>query len=264
LKAKITRVALGDIETDEDLFQWRQSGWQSTVEGREQIRALMGHLRNTGEPLDPLVVYPKDGRYVVIDGHHRLQAYEEVRWTKRVPVRVFQGSLQEARDAAFMANDKGRRPYSSQERLERAWDVTKRWHFDGAKELSKEVTVKMSGVSPRQVAYMRALLKERGEELRKLSWVEALRGAREYEPDPEWRSKKAQEVREALLGVKGVNYRKSPEILAEALEDISPEVPRLLVEQWPDIALDVGQQHELVLEQEQADVDAGLIERLDI
>jgi ParB-like chromosome segregation protein Spo0J len=263
-KAQVTQVTLEDIETDEKTFQWRMDGWEKTAEGRDQIRDLVRHLRNTQEPLDPITVYPRSDQYIVVDGHHRLEAYQEVRWDKPVPVKVFQGTLQEAREAAFTANNKGRRSYSSQERLEKAWHDTKRWFFDGRKDLTVERVAKNSGTGTRTVGYMRARLRDRGVEVKDLSWAEVLRGIREYVPDPEWQDKKVQALKEALIGLNIIHYVQSPDILAMALESISPSLAWNLVVQWTPIALEIAQEHQLEQQEEQAAVDAGRYERLEI
>jgi hypothetical protein len=262
--AKVTQVALEDIDTDEDTFQWRLSGWEKTTEGRDQIKDLVRHLRTTQEPLDPITVYPRDGQYIVVDGHHRLEAYKEVWWAKPVPVVVFQGTLQEAREAAYAANGKGQRSYSLQERLEKAWHDTKIWFFSGKKGPSAEQTAKVAGVSRRQVFYMRSALKDREEEVKDLSWAEVVRGKREYNPDPEWQDRKVQELKDALLGLNIIHYVESPDILAMALESISPSLAWSLVAQWTPIALEITQEYQLEQEEEQAAVDAGRFERLEI
>lgn len=255
----ITQMQLGDIDTNEDIFQWRLSGWEKTTEGRDQIKDLVRHLRNTQEPLDPITVYPRDDQYIVVDGHHRLEAYKEVWWDKPVPVVVFHGTLQEAQEAAFAANGKGQRSYSSQERMEKAWHDTKLWFFAGMQGASAEQTAKAAGISRRQVFYMRTILRRRGEEARELSWAEILRGKREYDPDPEWQDKKVQELKEALIGLNIIHYVQSPDILAAALEEISPTIPRALVEYWGHLAAEVTEDREMELEEQAAAVAAGYL-----
>jgi len=56
LKSKITKVAIGDIDTDETVFQWREQGSEDSAEGREQIKALASYLRNTRQPLAPILL----------------------------------------------------------------------------------------------------------------------------------------------------------------------------------------------------------------
>ncbi|HZH52727.1 MAG TPA: ParB/RepB/Spo0J family partition protein [Microvirga sp.] len=258
----VTHVALEDIHTDEATFQWREHGWERTWEGKEQIKDLVRHLRNTKEPLDPITVYERDGQLVVIDGHHRLKAYQEVWWEQPVPVQVFQGNLREAREAAFTANSKGQRPLTLQERQEKAWDYTKEWFFEGMKDLSKDWTAKRAGIAQGTVAKMRKTIRAKGETVKDLSWAEVMQGATEEaraNPDPDWQQRKVDELREAMLSLNVIHYAKSPDILAKAIEGISPNLARALVLQWASIALDVVEDLMREDEEQERAVNAGLV-----
>jgi ParB-like chromosome segregation protein Spo0J len=63
-------------------------------------------LRTTGRPFDPLLAFPAGDKFFVIDGHHRLAAYEAADWNEPVPVEVFRGSLEDARLATLRSNSK--------------------------------------------------------------------------------------------------------------------------------------------------------------
>jgi ParB-like chromosome segregation protein Spo0J len=258
----ITLISCEAIGTDEETFQHRDSGWERTWEGKEQIKDLIRHLKNTREPLDPILVYPRDERFIVIDGHHRLKAYQEVWWDKPVPVKVFKGTLREAKEAAFTANSKGQRSLTLQERQERAWDYTKEWFFDGMKELSKDWTARRVGIAQGTVAKMRKTIRAEGEAIKDLSWAEVLQrgnGDEQREPDHEWHQRKVKELREAMLGLNVIHYAKSPDILAKAIESISPTLAKSLVEHWAHIALDVAETLQWEEEQQERAVKAGLI-----
>jgi ParB-like chromosome segregation protein Spo0J len=41
----------------------------------------------SGTPLDPILVYLVGERFYVMDGHHRLAAYDTAKWTGNIPVR---------------------------------------------------------------------------------------------------------------------------------------------------------------------------------
>jgi len=258
-------VSLGGIETDEDTFQHRAYGWEDTWEGKEQIKDLMRHLRNTQEPLDPILVYRVDGKLVVVDGHHRLEAYRRVQWDKLVPVEVLAGSLRDAKEAGFTANNKGQRPFTLQERQEKAWDYTKEWFFEGMKGLSKDWTAKRAGIAQGTVARMRRLIRAEGETLKDLSWAEVMQRGNEdnlREPDHDWHQRKVKELREAMLGLNVIHYAKSPDILAKAIEGISPTLAKALVEQWAHIALDVAEAIEREEEELDRAVAAGVLPRI--
>jgi hypothetical protein len=46
----------------------------------------------------------------VIDGHHRLAAYEAADWEDPIPVKMFEGSLEQARIAALEGNHEDKLP----------------------------------------------------------------------------------------------------------------------------------------------------------
>lgn len=262
---EVTQVTLGDLVTDEALFQRRMAGWADTWEGKDQINNLVRHLKNTREPLDPILVLPREGRFVVIDGHHRRRAYEVVKWAGPIPVKVFRGTLPEAREAAFLANSKGQRPLTLHERQEVAWDYTKQWFFDGQQEMSKAWTAKHAGVAEGTVARMRKILRAQPEAVKDLSWLEVTEAASGREGaggDPGWAEKAAQELKDALLRLNIIHYAKSPDILARALESISPTLPRALVEHWTEVAIQVAELNETGLEAYEVDAEAGRIPRI--
>lgn len=88
---------------------------------RELINALKV---SGGSHLDPITIYWTGQAYRVIDGHHRLQAYLEYYKGKlqtAVPVRVFEGTPEEAVQMAIELNSKNHLPMSKDERFDRAW-----------------------------------------------------------------------------------------------------------------------------------------------
>lgn len=67
-----------------DVFQWR--GNQDRWERENHIYNLATALRNQGTPLERLTVWPVGDKFYVIDGHHRLGAYDTAKWSKDIPV----------------------------------------------------------------------------------------------------------------------------------------------------------------------------------
>src|SRR5262249_12361414 len=102
----VTRLRRKDIEVAADgVFQWRNRRDDPARKGRN-IAALKHAFGIQGKPFDPLSVFPAGGRYFVIDGHHRLAAYEAAGWEGLIPIKVFEGSLADARIAALNGNRK--------------------------------------------------------------------------------------------------------------------------------------------------------------
>jgi hypothetical protein len=102
------------------VFQWRRCE-RDPVRSGAHIAELARALQNTGRPFEPLLVFPAGGRYYVMDGHHRLSAYEAAKWDDPVPVEVFQGTLEEARLAALNANSRDKLPMRREDKAEAVW-----------------------------------------------------------------------------------------------------------------------------------------------
>jgi Homeodomain-like domain/ParB-like nuclease domain len=139
------------IVTAEQVFQWR-SGTESRGRERDRhIQTLTAALRDTGRPLPHLLVMPVGDLLYVIDGHHRLSAYDNAEWTRKIPVEVFSGTLREARHRALDGNSKDKLPMTFNEKLEAAWQIVKA----GGEGLSAKATADLAGVSRRTVNRMR-------------------------------------------------------------------------------------------------------------
>lgn len=260
---EITSLPLGDIRTDEGTFQWRGSTGD-TPASRDHIDGLKKILGQSKEPLDPILVYPSEATgYVVVDGHHRLWAYRKARWEHPVPVVVFRGTPEEAREAALKANNKNKLPLTKEQRQEIAWKMTKEYYLDENTRNSKELTKRLSGVSEGIVSEMRRVAKKHKEDIRNQTWPQAKLAARGLEPtlDEDWKQKKAGDLAEALRKA-DVHVTKYPEILAMALEMVSGDLPRALVEQWTDIAIDVAETREWEIERHEADAEAEGLPRI--
>jgi hypothetical protein len=125
------RLPLGAIHEEPLVFQLRQDGPSgSLLRSEAHIRALgraiatsKGHL-----PGDRIAVWWSGRRWIVVDGHHRLEAYR--RWarsgngraeTVKLDVEVVQGNLNDALKRTASENSKARLQMTKAERLGRAW-----------------------------------------------------------------------------------------------------------------------------------------------
>jgi hypothetical protein len=107
-------LLLSEIHVARQVFQWRLKG-RETFQKRQHILDMARALHDAGRPLPPLLVYLIGKRFYVLDGHHRLDAYHTAGWTKPVPVDLFEGSLEEARQLALRLNSKTKLPMSRDE-----------------------------------------------------------------------------------------------------------------------------------------------------
>lgn len=180
----------------------------------ELVRAIKAH-----GTLDPLTVMYIGGATVLLDGHHRVAAYEESKVTDAVPVSYFQGTLEEAVLESGKANSKAKLPMTSSERQEYAWRLV----LLGAKYSKKSIR-EASGVSDGQVANMRRVKKQLGNEaFQARNWWAAYM---EYKGktgdftgvDEEWIEALANEYADRLSKEFGAKLANNATIAARALE----------------------------------------------
>jgi len=231
-----TRLRLADIHVSESAFQWRGEDLaRRDAHARELARALTDHEK----PLPPLLVTPIGSKFYVIDGHHRLVAYHSVGWKRLVPVTYFDGDLKEARRRALQCNVRDKLPMLPQEKSEAAWRLvvedlqeSEGRPYGAGAVWSKQDIVDATTIGERTVANMRRIAREHPE-ARAGTWKEALRsdwGTRD-KPIEDWKQEKARKMAEQMLKNVGPLF-KEVDITAIALEMVSPELPRKLIEEW--------------------------------
>jgi hypothetical protein len=138
------RVSVSEVETLPELFQPR-----GRVDLDEHhVGELERGLKISGD-LDPILVKWIGAKPHLIDGHHRLEAYRRSGDGRPIPVRAFDGSVQEAVLEAGRANSRAELPMSPKERQSFAWRLVLLGGY------SKPKTAEAAGISPRQVAIMR-------------------------------------------------------------------------------------------------------------
>jgi ParB/Sulfiredoxin domain len=106
------------------VFQWRlpKKNWfEDERHTQELVRVISEHKK----PLDPILVTAIGAKFYVVDGHHRVDAYHTVGWTRPVPVEYFEGGLNEARVEAFKRNSKNKLSMTREDKYEGAWRLVK-------------------------------------------------------------------------------------------------------------------------------------------
>lgn len=231
------RLSLDRIHIADQVFQVRRDYGDNPEFDRGHIIGLIDAIENTGA-LDPICVTAIGSNFYLIDGHHRYFAYKSAGWDKAVPVCVFSGSLAEAEAKAGEENHKNKLPVSKENKLEHAWKLTRRDIWSIA-----ELTVK-TGCASRTISYMRAKRKELLEQGLD-PWDYTWKGIKQDQTKSEsfdrdqWIEEKSNELARAIGADPSYKILKWPEVLAEAIRKVSPELPRKLVEQWHDIAEEV-------------------------
>lgn len=146
------RLPWRSIKQLPELFQPR--GPNGTDE--KHVQDLKRGLEVSRE-LEPVLVAWIGPEAYLIDGHHRMLAYELARWGEPIPVATFTGSVDAAVLAAGEANSRAKLPMSTRERMNYGWRLVLM-----GKLYTKGMVVKAAGVSDRQVALMRRAAKDLG------------------------------------------------------------------------------------------------------
>jgi hypothetical protein len=229
------------IVVAEKVFQWRLL--DTDVANREEhILSMAKAIADSGKPLDAILVLQVGGKFYVIDGHHRLAAYDTARWIGAIPARAFGGTLDQAYLEALRLNSRNKLPMTKEDKQEAAWRLVKLQDGSSREQISEWTTVSTSNISN-----MRRVLKklqglERGPDvipIADLTWRRALRedwaaedGRKEWDAD-EWKEREANEIVEALMKANiGFTLKKQPEITAMALERLDANLPEALMKEW--------------------------------
>ena len=134
-------LPLASIVTMRGLFQPRG-------EDERHISELVRAINGPGH-VEPVTVIQVGDKAVLIDGHHRVVAYGLAKVASTVPVRYFEGTLEEAVLEAGRANSKAKLPMNNQDRQNYAWRLVQMGTF------SKRQIMDAAAVSNGQVSIMR-------------------------------------------------------------------------------------------------------------
>jgi hypothetical protein len=235
-----SHLAHEDIKQEPDLFQPRYDSIAYSPGRSETHIAELAKIARRGQELDPVTVAAFGDEWFLIDGHHRLAAYQEAGWTKPIPVNALQSELRGeeritwAVEMTFADNAKNRLNMNTADKVDGAWRAISR-----KTEQSKAHAKRTFGVSDGTVAAMRRVrddLEEAGRPAEAFpSWRMAkseLRRLKEDDGEPRdfdqmWDMQK-RHIARRLKPVMEMNL--SPESLAEALEAYSPGIVQLMAE----------------------------------
>jgi hypothetical protein len=221
-----------EIEMRPELFQPREFSFGAKDVDKHYVKKLAGEIETAGE-LDPILVIRLGVTWVCVDGHHRVRAYQKVRWRGTIKCEWFGGSVREAVDEGMRRNRTVKLEVPRADRQEQAWKRT-------LLELgSKSEVVRLCGVSEGIVAMMRrvkalanaqteegkafrqrldAPITEKSWSLAKLAYI----GAEQTKMDIEARA--GQLAREISARLES-RLSKDPEVTARALAIYDPELP---------------------------------------
>ena len=162
-----------------ELFQPRDMSLRfSPGQSEAHIRKLTTYVRR-GAALDPVSVASFGAEWVLIDGHHRIEAYARAGWSGAIPVKPLESDRTgEARVAwaireSVGANFKDKLAMSGADKSDAAWRMV----MDGSGSKSEQAAA--TGVSVALIAKMRKTLRllqglgNRADELITMGWGRA-------------------------------------------------------------------------------------------
>lgn len=232
-----TALPLSDIIVCETVFQQRDTRAKS-YESEGHVRVLAAALAD-GKAFDPVTVWWSGKGWALIDGHHRVQAYQRRAYIAPIPVEVFQGTPEDALQESARRNSRNKLPMTMEEKQATAIKLVL------LTEASRAEIVSASGVSDGTVAAIRRTtkaLQERGVPvtmMTSMSWKELremANGQQEITVDFEaLHQKKADEIKAALLPIVSKNVVHNGDALALALSQIPHELTRRAMQSiyWP-------------------------------
>ena len=202
--------------------------------------------------LDPISIWWTGDSWVVIDGHHRLDAYKlhqenlkepgprqgrrkymsdkrEASSVMQVPVTVFNGTILEATLYSTTANSQDKLAMSKDSKLTRAWQlVTVDWKGLTLKSIAKCCAIHDRTVSNMRTVWRKARATSNEDQLRELKLL-SWRQARHWNKDAEkatWGDKEVEaetnRLRDILVKTFGKTLLPKAAMFAEALERYSP------------------------------------------
>ncbi|HEV7256200.1 MAG TPA: ParB/Srx family N-terminal domain-containing protein [Bosea sp. (in: a-proteobacteria)] len=169
--------------------------------------------------LTPVDVIQIGSQAVLIEGHHRMEAYRRAGITEDIPVVYFKGTIEDAVAESGRANSRAKLPMPLRERSDYAWKLVKLGRH------SIKETATAANISERQVAIMRKAAKALGDRAFSYEgWMAALQASKgiaplTWEPDEIEARKEAQaqEYAERLSKAFYTKLTNNPEIAARAL-----------------------------------------------
>jgi hypothetical protein len=238
------QLKAADIKTQTELFQPR-SFWLGSYElDNNHVQKLEREIELGGE-LDPLVVIKLKDSWVLVDGHHRLKAYENLERQEPIICEWFAGSVLEASDLSVRSNRVYKLEMNQHDKMEMAW---RRVLLGG---YSKQQLVDLCGVAYGTIGNMRKVLSvyndaesEEGKQFRArlkeagaghrgiddLPWQFASMTYKGVEPEEISKHEAAVKLAGRMHDRLGDRLSKDPQITASALAIYDRSLPQQLQE----------------------------------
>lgn len=192
--------------------------------------------------IDPITVWRCGNAVIVIDGHHRLEAYRRSNRKAAVPVTFFKGTVDDAIRLAETANGKLNLQVTYHERANYAWKLVV--HADELGKLTKAQLTGRTTISKGTIDTMRKVARELGARARQIrSWYEAQQewklgqgGDDDRDYNSSWQEAEAMKLVDRLGAECGKTLAKRPEITAKAFRHIlgrmTPDIAVMMLEEY--------------------------------
>jgi hypothetical protein len=143
-----------DVKAIPEIFQPREFTFGLRDTDKTHVTALKQEITIHGELHPPLVIKLKRDGWVVVEGHHRIEAYKAAgKGDQEIKCDWFYGTVRDAADAGLERNNIIKLNVKQPDRSEEAWKrVQLNWG-------SKQQIAKQCSVSPSLVAEMRRVVR---------------------------------------------------------------------------------------------------------
>ena len=242
-----SELDLGAITVIDVLFQPRETSLLFRAGASEKHVENMSRVVTQGRLLAPLIVAAFGNSWILLDGHHRYQAYLEADRRKPVPVEVAESSLRgESRikwavTLSIELNSRDKLSMSASDKMESAWRLTV-LEAGSKKEVSVATNASTSSIAT--MRQTREYLLAHGVKPRRLAgmtWRDAKwerRRAENSDFDPVRPEAYEARLRALIMGLSAHMGGEAPplSILKAALEEIRPGIIRDLfrLEEWEE------------------------------
>lgn len=179
------------------------------------VHGLSKIIKSQGK-VAPVVVWPAGDKIILLDGHHRIEAYKKAEKTDAIPVAYFEGTADAALARSGELNTPLKLPMTNDEKQDFAW------RMETLGDYSLNEIVLKSGASKAQVARMRGVKRKLGDLAQCFgTWRAARKHAEEPEQDTErgseeWKDQQAEKHADTLAKAFGNKLATNPELAAMA------------------------------------------------
>jgi ParB-like chromosome segregation protein Spo0J len=189
--------------------------FQPRAMSEHHVHGLSKIIKKQGS-VAPVLVWPAGDQIILLDGHHRLEAYKKSEKTDAIPVEYFEGTADAALAKSGECNTPLKLVMNNDERQNFAWRMVTLGDY------TKDRVAVASGVGLTQVDRMRAVKLKLGNlALCFATWKAANKHAKEPEEErgsEDWKERQAEEHAEKLTKAFGNKLSTNAELAAMALQ----------------------------------------------